>query len=113
MTDVKIYICGIGIISSLGRSIAQTKNALQKGLSGIRPLTLFSTATNPPLPVGEIPGTIDHGPLPRTHRLALLAAEQAMAECELSPDAVVTGVTTGGILATEMHLQQKNYHPEL
>ncbi|MFQ5484103.1 MAG: beta-ketoacyl synthase N-terminal-like domain-containing protein [Desulfobacterales bacterium] len=110
---MKIYICGIGIISSLGRGIAQTKYALQKGRSGIGPLTLFSTAVNPPLPVGEIPGTIDRGSLPRTHQLACIAAEQAMVKCEHSPDAVVMGVTTGGILTTEMHLQQNDYNPEL
>ena len=103
----------MGIISSLGRGVTQTKYALQKGRSGIGPLTLFSTAANPPFPVGEIPGSIDSGSLPRTHQLACIAAEQAMVKCEYSPDAVVMGVTTGGILTTEMHLQKKDYSPEL
>jgi len=113
LTDVQNYICGMGIISSLGHGIKQTKYALQTGRSGIGPLTLFSTAANPPLPVGEIPGSIDSGSLSRTHQLARLAAEQAMAKCEQSPDAVVMGITTGGILTTEMHLQKKAYSPEL
>jgi len=113
LTPTRVYICGMGIVSSLGQGIAKTKDALQKGLTGIRPLTLFSTAPNLPLPVGEVAGLIEKDALPRTHQLALLSAEQAMAECEIAPDAVVLGVTTGGMLTTESHLKKKAYDTKL
>ena len=113
MTGVRVYISGMGIVSSLGYGIKETKDALQKGMTGIRPLTLFSTASNQPLPVGEVPGSIEGEILPRTHQLAFLAAEQAMAECEKAPDAVVLGVTTGGMLTTEALLKKKARDPNL
>jgi 3-oxoacyl-(acyl-carrier-protein) synthase len=97
MTGVRIYISGMGIVSSIGRGIAETREAVQKGLKGIRPLRLFPTAPHQPLPVGEVPGLSEDDSLPRTHQLARLAAEQAMAECERAPDAVVLGITTGGL----------------
>ena len=113
MTGVRVYISGMGIVSPLGHGITETKNALKKGLTGIKPLTLFSTPSNQPLPVGEIPGSIEDEILPRTHQLAFLAAEQAMAECDKTPDAVVLGVTTGGMLTTEALLKKKARDPNL
>lgn len=113
MTSVRIYISGMGVISSIGRGIAETREAVQKGLKGIRPLRLFPTAPHQPLPVGEVPGLIEDDSLPRTHQLARLAAEQAMAECERAPDAVVLGITTGGMLTTETHLEKKVLDPKL
>ncbi len=113
MIGVRVYISGIGIVSSLGHGIAETKDALQRGLTGIRPLTLFSAASSQQLPVGEVPGLIESEVLPRTHQLAHLAAEQAMAGCEKPPDAVVLGVTTGGMLTTEALLKKKAQDPKL
>ena len=80
MTEVRVYISGMGIISSLGKGVSKTREAIQKSLTGIRPLTLFPTATNQPLPVGEAANLIENDDLPRTHQLAHLAAEQAMAD---------------------------------
>jgi len=107
LTDVRIYISGMGIISSLGKGITETGEALQKSLAGIRPLNLFATASNQPLPVGEVVGPIDDESVPRTHQLARLAADQAMAKSRETPDAVVMGVTTGGMLTTEALLKKK------
>ncbi len=102
----------MGIISSLGEGISKTTEALQKSLTGIRPLTLFSTASNQPLPVGEAVGPIEDASLPRTHQLARLAADQAMAKSGETPDAVVMGVTTGGMLTTEALLKKKARDPK-
>ncbi len=112
MTDVRVYISGMGIISSLGKGISKTGEALQKSLVGIKPLNLFSTASNQPLPVGEAAGLIENKSLPRTHQLARLAADQAMAKSRETPDAVVMGVTTGGMLTTEALLKDKALDPE-
>ncbi len=103
----------MGIISSLGKGISKTGEALQKSLTGIRPLTLFPIASNLPLPAGEAAGPLENGSVPRTHQLARLAADQAMAELKEAPDAVVMGVTTGGMLTTEVLLKEKARDPEL
>ena len=103
----------MGIITSLGNGISNTRDAIQKNLSGIRPLTLFPTASNQPLPVGEATDLIENDDLPRTHQLARLAAEQAMADFKEAPDAVVMGVTTGGMLTTEALLKKKARDPKL
>ncbi len=50
--------------------------------------------------------------LPRTHRLTIAAAKQAMKGYSNSPDAVIIGTTTGGILSTEELLIQKEATPE-
>lgn len=96
----------MGIISSLGKGITETGEAIHKNLSGIRPLNLFVTASDQPLPVGEVAGPIDDESVPRTHQLARLAADQAMAKSRETPDAVVMGVTTGGMLTTEALLKK-------
>jgi 3-oxoacyl-(acyl-carrier-protein) synthase len=103
----------MGIISSLGNGISSTRDAIHKSLTGIRPLTLFPTASNQPLPVGEIADLIENDDLPRTHQLARLAAEQAMADSKKAPDAVVMGVTTGGMLTTENLLKKNARDPKL
>jgi 3-oxoacyl-(acyl-carrier-protein) synthase len=103
----------MGIITSLGNGISKTKDAIQKSLTGIRPLTLFPTAFNQPLPVGEVADLIENDDLPRTHQLAGLAAEQAMADAKEAPGAVVMGVTTGGMLTTENLLKKKARDPKL
>jgi len=112
LTDVRIYISGMGIISSLGKGITETAEAIHKNLTGIRPLDLFATASNQPLPVGEVAGPIEDESVPRTHQLARLAADQAMAKSRETPDAVVMGVTTGGMLTTEALLKKNVQDPK-
>jgi 3-oxoacyl-[acyl-carrier-protein] synthase-1/3-oxoacyl-[acyl-carrier-protein] synthase II len=113
LTAVRVYISGMGIITSLGNGISITRDAIQNNLTGIRPLTLFPTASDQPLPVGEAADLIENDDLPRTHQLARLAAEQAMADSKETPDAVVMGVTTGGMLTTENLLKKKARDPKL
>jgi len=102
----------MGIISALGTGISETADALEKGLKGLRPLTLFPAASGRPLPVGEISGTLKPTDVPRTHQLARIAGAQAMAGCRQPPDAVVLGVTTGGMPATETALKMKSRDPK-
>ena len=101
----------MGIVSPLGIGISETKDALKKNSAGIRPITLFSTSKNRPLPVGEVKGFIQDESLPRTHAFARVAAAQAMAGCNEPPDAIVLGITTGGILTTEGLLKKKERNP--
>ncbi len=95
-----IYIAGIGIISPLGCGLDATALALRKNKPAITPLNVFAIKHPPALPVGQVQELPDSS-LPRTHRLAISAATQAMEGCGHSPDAVIIGTTTGGILSTE------------
>ena len=110
---MRIHIIGMGIVTALGCGSRSTGEALLENRTGIRGLTLFPTVSKHPLPVGEItlPGSASD--LPRTHQLALLAAEQAMANANAAPDAVIMGGTTGGLLATETLLKENTLDPQL
>jgi len=103
----------MGIITALGNGVSNTRDAIQNSRAAIGPLTLFPTAANQPLPVGEAVDLIIKDDLPRTHQLARQAAEQAMANSKEAPDAVVMGVTTGGMLTTEALLKKKSRDPKL
>jgi 3-oxoacyl-[acyl-carrier-protein] synthase-1/3-oxoacyl-[acyl-carrier-protein] synthase II len=102
---MRIFITGMGLISPVGKGTAQTERAIRQGLSGIGLLDLFSSAGVEPLPVGEVDLPTPAEGVPRTHQLALLAAREALQGPGRSPDAIVLGVTTGGILTTEENLK--------
>lgn len=109
----RVYIAGAGIISPLGEGLIATEEALRGNRSAIRPLDLFSLLHGEPLPVGQVRGVDGQSALPRTHRLARIAALQAMASCQEPPDAVILGTTTGGILTTEQLLRDNADNKEL
>jgi len=112
LTRVRVYIAGMGLISPIGQGLSQTKDSIKKGKKGIRPLSLFPTPQKKPLPVGEISESFEANDIPRTHKLALIAAKEAMADFKDIPDAVVMGVTTGGMAITEEHIRTGNRDPE-
>ncbi len=108
-----VFIVGMGIVSPLGHGLAQTVAALENHATGISALTLFTPPADRRLPVGQVrrvPGPED---LPRTHRLARMAADEAMAGDSAAPDAVVIGTTTGGMQKTETLLRQNAARPGL
>lgn len=113
MTSTTVYIGGAGIISALGSGLLATEKTLRDNRSTIKPLTLFSLLQGTPLPVGQVDGLDSPAPFPRTHRLAYIAAGQAMAGCSHPPDAVIIGTTTGGIATTEQLLRSKEQNKEL
>ena len=95
----------MGIISPFGRGISDTIDAIRKAKREIKPLHLFPT-TETPLPVGEISSFSVTDDISRTHALALAAAQEAMKEEGMkngggSQDAVIIGITTGGMPVTE------------
>lgn len=96
----------MGIISPVGRGIRDTIEAIKNARTGIKPLRLFPTSTMESLPVGEITSLTYSENVPRTHALACVAAEEAMQGACGAPDAVVIGVTTGGMPSTEELLKQ-------
>ena len=108
----KVYIAGLGIISPLGDGVNTTAKTLQKNSSAISPLnaSVFSIQNPSPLPVGQV-AILSDSSLPRTHHLTLLAAKQAMKGYSQTPDAVIIGTTTGGILTTEELLAANATNP--
>ncbi len=106
MSGGPVSIAGMGVISALGSGAEQTVRALLNDRCGLAPLRLFPVASGAALPVGGVDLEENAGdPLPRTHRLACLAADQALASSPGPVDAIVLGTTTGGILRTEALLE--------
>jgi 3-oxoacyl-(acyl-carrier-protein) synthase len=104
---MKVYIAGMGVVSPAGCGIQSLKNWIKQGGRRIRPLNLFKVSPENLLPVGEVPETFEVLDIPRSHQLAFTAAKEAMAGTQTPPDAVIVGVTTGGILTTEMRLKNR------
>ncbi len=107
-----IYVTGIGIVTPLGRGWPETAAALRSNRTGIAPLTLFPHAR--PAAVGEIKQAFVDPVLPRTHQIARTAAEDALAAGGGKvPEAVVIGMTTGGMPKSEGLLQSGADAPDL
>jgi 3-oxoacyl-(acyl-carrier-protein) synthase len=106
LIPLRVRIAGTGIICAIGNGGEEVSRAIASDASGIAPLTRFKVPHDPPLPVGACPGLpADALPTP-TIALARMAADQAMADFPHPPDAIVIGVTTGGMPLTENLLKQ-------
>ncbi|MCJ7687695.1 MAG: beta-ketoacyl-[acyl-carrier-protein] synthase family protein, partial [Desulfobacteraceae bacterium] len=103
----------MGLITPVARGVLETKASIMNGVRGIGPVTLFPVPRDRSLPVGEIHESFEVDGLPRTHQLAFIAAEEAMADSEDAPDAIVIGGTTGGMALTEKHLKRGDTSREL
>ena len=113
MTDIRVLITGMGLITPLGSGVDRNWAALLKGKTGIGELTLFPTANDLFFPVGEVTESFSPEGPPRTHQLALMAAEEAIEHTEGPPDAIVMGSTTGGMSRTEVLLKENQLSPAL
>jgi 3-oxoacyl-[acyl-carrier-protein] synthase-1/3-oxoacyl-[acyl-carrier-protein] synthase II len=111
LMDRRIFIAGVGIISALGAGRRATVEALERGVSGVKPLGLFSASQPEPLPVGEVRTFETLETVPRTHSLALIAAREALACADRPPDAIVLGAAGGGMSTTEVLLKDKTADP--
>lgn len=111
MNRLRVFVTSMGIISPVGRCIADTINFIKNPSPVLAPLTLFPTPDNNPLPAGEIKHVPCMDDVPRTHALALLAAQEVMEQADGAPDAVIIGVTTGGMPATEELLKSSVADP--
>jgi 3-oxoacyl-(acyl-carrier-protein) synthase len=114
MDQVRVFVTGMGVVSPAGNGCRQTLESLLSAKAGIRPISLFPVTGENPLPVGEVIDCCEKdNSIPRTHALALLAAKEAMANEAEPLDAVVIGVTTGGMLKSEQLLKENNLQPAL
>ena len=96
----------MGIISSLGQGVGRHVDALKKNSSGIKPITLFTPSPGNLFPAGEIPNFKQNLNVPRTHEIALLAAQEALSNTHVVPDSIILGTTTGGMPLTEELLKR-------
>ncbi len=105
MASEGIFITGSGILNSFGRGNLLTLRSLKNSVRGIHDINLFEVAVDQLMPVANIdtPLKIEDG-IPRTHALALAAAQDAMKGHRSAPDAIVIGVTTGGMSKSEVLL---------
>ncbi|MDD2707206.1 MAG: beta-ketoacyl-[acyl-carrier-protein] synthase family protein [Verrucomicrobiae bacterium] len=105
----RIVISGVGAVTAFGMGTGALWRGLGGGLCGIRPITLFDTASRPFKLAGEVP---DFNPasvlgpkglrlVDRTGLLALCAFHEALADAGLQPETPAMD-ETGVILGTTM-----------
>ncbi len=111
MIRKRVFIAGMGVISPIGVGVPATRAALEAGRCALRPLSLFQTPGGGPHPAGQVGTALDDPLLPRTHQLARIAADQALANSRRAPDLVVVGTTTGGMATTETRLKNSDLDP--
>jgi 3-oxoacyl-(acyl-carrier-protein) synthase len=104
------YVTGLGVVCAGAGNVAELRKLLAQPSPSFRTPTVFpAKGACATLPVAEsvIPADVPSGlpsDLPRTHRLAIAAAREALGTGP-APDAIVLGTTTGGILVTEAGLE--------
>jgi 3-oxoacyl-(acyl-carrier-protein) synthase len=106
-----VRIAGMGLICPAGNSPEAVFATLMAGQSALAPPKHFHPLVTPRLPVGEVPQATPEDRLPRTHWLARRTAAQAMAASTEPPDAIVLGITTGGMALTEALLKAGEENP--
>jgi len=90
----RVAITGLGLVTPVGLDVASTWNALLAGSSGGAPITVFDASGYPVRIAAEVKRFPDDGGLPdrklvkltnRSHRFALVAAEQAFTDAGIAP----------------------------
>ena len=106
----RAYVTGIGAVCAGAANVAALRQLLAYPKRCFQLPTAFpANGPTAQLPVAQVAG-FDANGLPRTHRIALQAAREAVGDGPL-PDAIVVGTTTGGILTTEAALQAGSGDP--
>ena len=112
MGPPRIVITGMGAVSCLGLGVPAMWDALVNGRCGIRPLKRLNASRHRIAHGGEAPALPDgtkYAGLDLATRYMLLAAEEAFAQAELSPEsrdstALVLGTNFGAMATTEAFL---------
>lgn len=113
----KIYITGLGVISSIGRNVEENISSLEQQKAGLGKIDILETNYRNDFVVGEIKLSNDElsimqniSPdelLPRTTLIALLAAREAYEDARLNSRGadirigLIAGTTVGGMEKTE------------
>lgn len=113
----KVFITGIGSISSLGLTIEQQLERLRSGVSGIGKAQFFQSIYTETLPFAEIPASdeelkeltgLKESGVTRTTLIALKAFQEAIADGNLTEEelgsfktALISSSTVGGMCYTD------------
>lgn len=121
----RIVVTGIGIITPLGNTLAQNREALKQGRSGLSHLQFLSSKYGNVLPFGEVKTgdeefkqqlNVTESGVTRTTLLALHAFKQAIEDSGLSTEqlqrfdtAFINGTTVGGMCLADELYQDANH----
>ena len=113
-----VFVTGLGALSCAHSDVEGLKRALRSSPRQFRIVSSFpALGQAASIPVAQAASgtwqtdsSVDPA-LPRTHRLALAAAREALAHAP-APDALVLGTTTGGIASTEEGLKGSVRSPD-
>lgn len=117
------YITGLGVITAIGRSVAETLIAFEEHRSGIGAITRLITEHRDQLPVGEVNRSDLElarqlglpKPVTRTALLGMVAAREAVEDSKVDLAAWRTGIisatTVGGMDRTENFFEQFAMNP--
>jgi 3-oxoacyl-(acyl-carrier-protein) synthase len=109
----RAFVTGLGVVCAGAENVRELRDLLALPRRCFRLATAFpAKSAFAELPVAQVAGFegSDASGLPRTHRIALQAAREAVGAGPL-PDAIVVGTTTGGILTTEAELEAGTTEP--
>ncbi len=119
----RLFVTGVGLVTSIGATRETTWKALLRGERGIRPIDLFDTSNQRAnlggqVEVVTIPDVGEGGAAAwsRSSAMAFAAAREALAEAKLdaktSRVGLVVGGTTGGMFETEARLAELHTDPD-
>lgn len=124
----RIVVTGVGVISPLGSSLSENRQALKAGKNGLSSLENFPCKYATLLPFGEIKLTdkqlkeqlsVTEADVTRTTLLALSAFKNAVEDAGLSSSelssfdtAFINGTTVGGMCLTDELYQDANHREE-
>jgi 3-oxoacyl-(acyl-carrier-protein) synthase len=110
----RVYVAGIGVISAIGDSVAETLKSFQNHRSGIGPITYLDTIHAGSLPAGEVKfsnqdlldRTSSKKQISRTALLGIYAAQQSVTSTGISDlkkwrTGLISATTVGGMDRTE------------
>jgi len=125
----RVVVTGLGIISAIGHGVAQNREHLRTGRTGIGRATHLDSSFTEKFLFGEVPmsnaelrtatGLGDTNGLTRTELLAINAFQEAVGDASLSKEeltdfstALLSATTVGGMVETEAIHGDANTHTE-
>jgi 3-oxoacyl-[acyl-carrier-protein] synthase I len=102
-----VFVAGMGIISAIGKNVAESLDALKNGRAGMGAMTYFDSAHRKRLPVAEVKFTNDelakisglNNTKSRTALLGMIAAKEALDDAGIEN---ITSLRTGFISANSV-----------
>ena len=125
----KVFVTGMGVVSSLGMNVSENLSALRQGVSGIAKATYFKSGYTAVLTFGEVKASNealkeraevdDPTGFTRTCLLACTAFKEAVSDAGLTSDeltsfdtALISASTVGGMCLTDQLYEDANLHSE-